>query len=208
MLNYSRLQKALCFLIIISVVFFIGCRNNDTETEETEQETSQSEAQNEQESEMKQESEESDEGKNNDRIQYVLYLKHQDQPFVFSDSHQIASNDERLQNKSLSLFVLEELLSQEGIGELINPIPKETKILSVENDGRTAVVNLSEDFVQNISGTHEDIEATIAVIVNSLITLPENDRVRLLIDGNQVDQIQGLPIQEEYEFITSYYPDK
>ncbi|SFI17206.1 Sporulation and spore germination [Tindallia magadiensis] len=208
MLNYSSLQKVLCFLIIISVVFFTGCRNNDADTEETEQETPQSEAQSEQESETKQESDESDEGKNNDRIQYVLYLKHQDQPFVFSDSYQIASTDERLQNKSLSLFVLEELLKQEGIGELINPIPKETEILSVENDGRTAVVNLSEDFVQNISGTHEDIEATIAVIVNSLITLPENDRVRLLIDGNQVDQIQGLPVQEEYEFITSYYPDK
>ena len=187
-------------LFMAIVMSLSGCRSD--EPEPVLEESSQQEEQ--------QEVVESDpaEEEENDRIQYVLYLKHQDQPFIFSDSYQISETDERLSHKSLSEFVLEELINQDGVGELINPIPGGTEILSVEHEGRVAIVDLSREFVDNINGTEEDIEATIAMIVNSLITLSENDRVRLLVEGETIEQIGNLTVQNEYEFITTYYPDK
>ncbi len=196
-------EKARMFIVgtlfIVIAMSLSGCGSD--EPEPVLEESAEQEEQQEMESDPVAEEQ-------NDRIQYVLYLKHRDQPFIFSDSYQISETDERLNNKSLSEFVLEELIKQDGVGELINPIPDGTEILSVEHEGRLAIVNLSREFIDNINGTEDDIESTIAMIVNSLITLPENDRVRLLVEGEAIEQIGNLPIQSEYEFITTYYPDK
>ncbi len=139
---------------------------------------------------------------------YVLYLKHKDQAFIFSDTYQIKANDPNLEGKSLPEFVMEELIKQKGIGELINPIHPETEILSLEQNGRKVTLNLSKEFADGLTGTVEDTEVTIAMVVNTLITLPSIDQVSLLIEGEKPDTINGLAIQEVYGFITEYYPDK
>lgn len=187
-------------ITILSALMLCGCGNN--EPDPIAEEPIQQEEQDLTDPEPAVEKDESE------KIQYVLYLKHRDQPFIFSDSYQISETDERLQDKTLSEFVLEELIKQEGIGELINPMPDNTEIISVEHEGRMVIVNLSQDFVDNITGTEEDVEATIGMIVNSLVTLPENDQVRLLVEGELLENIGGLKIHDEYEFITTYYPDK
>jgi spore germination protein GerM len=80
--------------------------------------------------------------------------------------------------------------------------------LSLEQDGRKAIVNLSGEFVDGMTGTSEDTEATIAMLVNSLITLPGIDQVTLMIEGEIPETINELVIRDVYEFITEYYPDK
>lgn len=143
-----------------------------------------------------------------DQIYYVLYLKHRDQPFIFSDTRSIREDAPELNDRSLAAFVVEELIQQQGVGELVNPIPSETKLLSILQDGRTTTVNLSNEFAERMEGTVEDTEATIAMLVNSLITLPGIDRVILQIEGVTPDKINGLSIRNIYEFMTDYYPDK
>jgi uncharacterized protein (UPF0371 family) len=59
-----------------------------------------------------------------------------------------------------------------------------------------------------MTGTSEDTEATIAMLVNSLITLPGIDQVTLMIEGEIPETINELVIRDVYEFITEYYPDK
>ncbi len=139
---------------------------------------------------------------------YVLYLKHKDQAFIFSDTYRIKANDPKLEGKSMAEYVIAELINQKGIGELINPIHPDTEILSLEQDGRKVTLNLSEEFTENLTGTVEHTEATIAMVVNTLITLPSIDQVSLLIEGEKPDTINGLEIQDVYGFITEYYPDK
>ncbi|SMP37708.1 GerMN domain-containing protein [Anoxynatronum buryatiense] len=143
-----------------------------------------------------------------DRVYYVLYLKHRDQPFIFSDTYSIREDAPELENSSLAAFVVEQLINQQGVGELVNPIPPETQLLSILQDGRSTTVNLSSDFSDNMTGSIEDTEATIAMVVNSLITLPGIDRVILQIDGEIPSEINGLAIRGVYEFVTDYYPDK
>jgi spore germination protein GerM len=143
-----------------------------------------------------------------DAHHYVLYLKHRDQAYIFSDTYSVQNNDPALAEKSLAEYVIGQLIRQPGVGELINPIHPETKLLSLEQDGRKAIVNLSGEFVDGMTGTSEDTEATIAMLVNSLITLPGIDQVTLMIEGEIPETINELVIRDVYEFITEYYPDK
>lgn len=195
-------------LLIIALIFSIlftmmtGCRREENEVPEQEavpvdtvEETDETPQMNDVEDET-------------DNQYYVLYLKHKNQAFIFSDTYQIKADDPKLKGKSLPEFVMEELIKQKGIGELINPIHPETEILSLEQNGRKVTLNLSKEFVDGLTGTVEDTEATIAMVVNTLITLPSIDQVSLLIEGENPDTINGLAIQEVYKFITEYYPDK
>lgn len=139
---------------------------------------------------------------------YVLYLKHKNLPYIFSDSYSVKSDDPRLQGKSLEEFVVEELINQEDVGDLVNPIPDETKVLSVERDGNTVIVDLSQEFIDNMKGRKADVEATVAIIVNSLTTLPGNDYVRILVEGNSVTNLRGADISQDFEFVSDFHGEK
>lgn len=189
-------------LMIVVINLMTGCRRTDNELpaqeplpEEIVEETN----------EMPMVDDEEEDQENQ---YYVLYLKHKDQAFIFSDTYHIKADDPKLEGKSMAEFVIEELIKQKGVGELINPIHPETEILSLEQNGRTVTLNFSQEFADGLTGTPADTEATIAMVVNTLITLPSIDRVSLLIEGVKPDTINGLAIQEVYGFITEYYPDK
>ncbi|GAB6086874.1 GerMN domain-containing protein [Alkaliphilus crotonatoxidans] len=139
---------------------------------------------------------------------YVLYLKHKELPYIFADTFNISADDPRLEGKLFEEFVLEELIHQSAIEDLINPIPEGTKILSVKKEGKTVLVDLSEEFIGNMKGTEEDVMATVAVIVNSLTTLPNNDKVQILVEGKAIDNLRGADISQDFEFIPDFYADK
>ncbi|WP_192930227.1 GerMN domain-containing protein [Alkaliphilus pronyensis] len=181
-------------LVLLIVIGVVACSKEETLEEQTEAPAI----------------EETEEGTEEDteELYYVLYLKHKDTPFIFSDSFNVKENDRRLEDKSFEHFVLEELIAQAPIEDLINPIPTGTKVLSVEKDGDTVIVNLSKEFVDNMKGDETDVEVTIAAIVNSLTTLPSNDYVEILIEGEKVTDVRGVDISQTYEFISDFHLDK
>jgi len=194
--------RIILMVMVMVMALVVGCRRNEEEAPD----------QSLQPGDISQETEavpETDNEENPaDDQYYVLYLKHKDQAFIFSDTYRIKANDPKLENKTLPEFVIEELIKQKGVGELINPIHPETKVLSIQQEGKKITLNLSGEFADGMTGTVEDTEATIAMVVNTLITLPSIDQVSLLIDGNKPDTINGLGIMDVYGFITEYYPDK
>lgn len=204
MINRNFTKYVGLLLILMLAISITGCRRSSEE--EPLPEPAPTEIDNS--SENAGEAGDPEETEQGDRHYYVLYLKHRDQAFIFSDTHSIRENDPLLADQTLSEFVIERLIDQKGVGELINPIHPDTKLLSLEQDGRKVTVNLSQEFVEGMTGTQEDTEATVAMVVNSLITLPGIDRVSLQIEGEQPDFINGLAIRDVYEFITEYYPDK
>ncbi len=139
---------------------------------------------------------------------YVLYLKHKELPYIFEDTYSIMADDPRLKDKLLEEFVVEELIKQKGVEDLINPIPKGTEILSVKKEDKTVIVDLSEEFIGNMEGNEETVMLTVATIVNSLITLPNNDKVQILVEGSSIDNLRGADISKDFEFIPDFYADK
>jgi|GEM_PF-6132283 len=139
---------------------------------------------------------------------YVLYLRHKDLPFIFSDAYTIGSKDPRLEGKSLELFVLEELIKQQRTEDLINPIPANTKVISVSKQGSKLTVDLSKEFQLNMTGTQEDVNIAVAVLVNTLTALPDIETVTILVEGSQVTNLRGVDISGEFEFTMEYHADK
>ena len=200
----NELKKVLLLLLVLPmIVSGVGCRRSP----EPEPVPDGDPSLNEMDSENQVDTSES-QNNDADRHYFVLYLKHRDHPYIFSDTFHIRENDPALNDQSLAEYVMKRLLAHEPVGELVNPIPSETELLSLIQEGRRVTVNLSREFAEDISGTEYDIEATIAMIVNTMITLPGIDRVVLQIEGTTPDEIQGVSIQREYEFMTDYYPDK
>jgi len=147
-------------------------------------------------------------GEEPEDIYYVLYLRHRNLPFIFENTFRIRENDSRLKNKSIEHFVVEQLIEQEDVDELINPIPDGTKVLYVEREGSTVIVNLSEEFIRNMRGDAEFVEIVVATIVNSLVILPGNEKVRILVDGHSIANLRGADISTDFEFIVQFTTDK
>ncbi len=152
--------------------------------------------------------EDEDEEKEAEELTYVLYLRHKELPYIFSDAYSIKSNDPRLDEKSLEFFVLEELIKQSNAADLINPIPADTKVLSVTKQRGKATVDLSEEFQLNMKGTQEDVNIAIAAIVNTLTTFSDIDSVAILVEGSPVTNLRGVDLSGDYEFIMDFYADK
>ncbi|MCC5909321.1 MAG: GerMN domain-containing protein [Clostridiaceae bacterium] len=198
------MSKKLMAIMLITIVSlgFVGCQGNVEEENPTD-EVVQQEIAEEKENEKENITETEEE-----KIYYVLYLKHRSMPYIFADTYSIKGNDPKLQDKSLELFVMEELIQQEGVGELINSIPQNTEVLSVDRENDTVIVNLSQEFIEDMKGTEQDVEATVAMIVNSLTTIPGNNYVKILVEGNSVTNLRGVNISGSYKFIEDFYLDK
>ncbi|KAB3529213.1 GerMN domain-containing protein [Alkaliphilus serpentinus] len=143
-----------------------------------------------------------------EELVYVLYLKQKNLPYIFPDSFSIMEDDYRLADTTFEEFVMKELINQEDFDELMNPIPPGTRVLSVTMDDNTAIVDLSEEFETGMIGTKKDVEATVAIIVNTLTTLEGIDKVQILVEGEALTDLKGVDLSKPFEFITDFYMEK
>ena len=85
-------------------------------------------------------------------------------------------------NISLEKLVMEQLIAGPGKGELYPTIHPETKINNVTIKDGLCYVNLNENFLTQM--TNATSEVTIYSIVNSLIELPNVNKVQISINGD------------------------
>lgn len=85
-------------------------------------------------------------------------------------------------NISLEKLVMEQLIAGPGKGELYPTIHPETKINNVTIKDGICYVNLNENFLTQV--TNATSEVTIYSIVNSLIELPNVNKVQISINGD------------------------
>lgn len=183
----------LCIVLMTSI-FSTGCKKKETE-EKGEKPVNTI-------------SEENNEIKKEETIDYVLYLRHKDMPFLLDERYTIKANDEKLKDKTIEEFVINELMSFETAGEYVNAIPKGTKLLLVEKEDKTVTLNLSKEFVDGQRGDSNDTLVTLASIVNSITIMPDNEKVQFMIAGEIVDKINGIDVSKPFEYMEGFYPDK
>ncbi|KXG74392.1 GerMN domain-containing protein [Thermotalea metallivorans] len=155
-----------------------------------------------------QEATETTEGEKEKEIDYVLYLRHKEKPFLMDEAYSISTADDRLKDLSFEEFIVKELINFQGFGEYINPIPKGTRLLSLEKKEKQVVVNLSKEFVKGQKGTSNDTLLTLATIINSLTVLPDVEEVQFMIESKIVENVNGIDISKPFAYIQGLYPDK
>lgn len=87
--------------------------------------------------------------------------------------------------------IMEILISKGANKEYINTIPETTKVLSIELDGTTIVLDLSSEFeTENVGGSTGVIMA-ITPIIYSITEIEDVDSIFIKIDGKVVEDFKG-----------------
>jgi len=97
-------------------------------------------------------------------------------------------------DRELAYYVMEELLSGPASDELYSAIPEGSRLLSLIVEGRTCIVDLSHEFIDNKPQSEPEEELAIYSIVNSLTALTTIDRVQFLVEGKRLEQYYSIEI--------------
>lgn len=140
-------------------------------------------------------------------IDFAVYLKHKDLPYIFGERFEIRSDDPILNEKTLEEIALEKLFSYNK-DNFISPVPKNTKLLGIEKKGSTVYLDLSKEFVDNMPKDDELIKLAIDSIVNTVTFFPENEKVVFKVEGENIKNINGISFEKEFMFSSEFIPEK
>jgi len=101
-------------------------------------------------------------------------------------------------NKDLQLILIEELIKGPVSKDLSPTIPNSTKINSIEIEEDLAIVNFSKKIILNQQIPHSSTTEPLAIfsIVNVLTELPQVKRVKILVEGKNEGEIEGIAIED------------
>jgi len=101
-------------------------------------------------------------------------------------------------NKDLQLILIEELIKGPVSKDLSPTIPNSTKINSIEIEEDLAIVNFSKEIILDQQIPHSSTTEPLAIfsIVNVLTELPQVRRVKILVEGKNEGEIEGIAIED------------
>jgi germination protein M len=104
---------------------------------------------------------------------------------------------------------LDELIRGEVPRGCDRPLPRGTKLLDVRVAGDEASADFTEELVSEFRGGSDNEGVMVYAIVNTLSSLPDMKKVRILVEGEPVDTIGGHldvsgPLSFDDELVVSY----
>lgn len=103
----------------------------------------------------------------------------------------VIRNIENLNSKSIEEKIIEELRKPPNSDEVINPIPDEAILKSIEIKDGVCYIDFNTAFVEKHKGGSKSEVMTIYAIVNSLTEQHNIKRVQFFIDGKKVETLKG-----------------
>lgn len=91
--------------------------------------------------------------------------------------------------ENMAKTVVEELLKGPTNEELHSLIPVDTKLLNIESQENTVILDLSNEFIEKQEGESNALLA-IYSIVNSLTEITEIEQVKFLINGKEMERFK------------------
>lgn len=88
------------------------------------------------------------------------------------------------------------LVEQGDDPDLVNPIPKGTKLLGVEVTNGLAKVDFSHEFRDNFTGGSEGEALIIQVILRTMAQFDEVKKIQILVDGKPLDTLGHAELSE------------
>lgn len=199
------MKKILSMFIVVLLisVAFVGCSDDNQQNTNDPSVEENNEGNNENIEKV-----EEDTNKQEEQKDYILYLKDKMGPFLVTEVYSIDSNNPKLQEKSLKEIALNDLANFEGVKNLVSPLPEGTKILGLKEDGNTITVDLSKEFKENMWKDKQKINIAIDSIVNTLTYESTDKKVKLTVEGEKIDNINGVNMNQEFTFDEKYFMDK
>ena len=128
----------------------------------------------------------------NEKLPVTLYFSNQDGTRLVNEIRYISMEDAKQGTEKLASVLVKELINGPASSELKPTIPEGTSLRSpVKIEGRTAIVDMTKEFVDNHPGGKEAEEMTIYSVVNTLTELKEIETVKFLINGKEQKEFKG-----------------
>lgn len=199
------MKKIITYLLLVALVFTVvtGCKKKDESNQvdldqapkSTEEQANQTGGDS-----KKQEEASKD-------VDYILYLRYKDKPFLYDEVFSVNINDEDLKEKSIEQFILEQLVNFKPQGDIISPVPEGTKVLYVETKDKNVIVNLSKEFLEK-EMTRNDAMLAIGGIINSMVAIPSNETAQIMVEGKLLEKYNGVKTSDPMHFLEGLFPDK
>ncbi|QZY56333.1 GerMN domain-containing protein [Crassaminicella profunda] len=188
----KKIVTILLCMILMASIFFVGCKKEEKEIEND--------------STVKPVIEENQKEEEK-TMDYVLYVKHKEMPFLFDEAYSIEKEDKKLKGKSIEEFLMNELIDFEPFGEFKNPIPEGTKILSIQKANGVVTIDLSKEFIEGLKEDATETSLTVASIVDTMVAAG-NEKVQLMVEGQILDEINDVDMSKPFEFMDGFFADK
>ena len=140
-------------------------------------------------------------------VEYIIYVRYKDKPYLYDEYRTIKDNDNRIKDKTIEEFVIQELVNYGDQGDFISAVPEGMKVLSVKKDGNNITVDLDEKIL-DAGLNHTDTIVGIGSIVNTLIPINPDYKVQILVGGQVIDKLSGVEVNKPLEFFEVLFPDK
>ena len=113
---------------------------------------------------------------------FKLYFKKDDKLFIEERKIDIGLN------QTEEKYILEQIIlgPENNKRDLINPVPKETKIYDIKTDKDICYISLSSDFIKKCSA--ENQKFAVYAIVNTLTELESINKVQFLIETGKINK--------------------
>ncbi|WP_432408684.1 GerMN domain-containing protein [Wukongibacter sp. M2B1] len=199
------MKKVIAYILLITLAFTMltGCKKKEASKEIDIEKANQT---NEEQSENNSKESENQEEASKE-VDYILYLRYKDKPFLYDEVFSIDINDEKLKDKSIEQFILEELINFKPKGEIMSPVPGGTKVLSIKREDKNVIVNLSKEFIEK-KMSDSDAMLTVGSVINSIVAIPGNETAQIMVEGKLLEKYNGVKTSEPMYFLEGLFPDK
>lgn len=130
----------------------------------------------------------------NNKVRIITYFVSEDGKQLEGEIRYMELEEAKQSTENIATAIVTELLkgpSADFSGKKV--IPDGTKILEgVKISGNLATVNLSAEFVENCADDKTMMEMSIYSLVNSVTEIKELEKVKILIDGEEVASMKGV----------------
>jgi len=135
---------------------------------------------------------EEDAKKLNEKLQVHLYFSDEDGTRLVREIRYVDMNEAKQGTEQLASLLVKELVKGPSKTALKPTIPEGASLRSpVKLENRTAIVDMTKEFVDNHPGGKEAEEMTIFSIVNTLTELKDIEKVKFQINGKTQSEFKG-----------------
>lgn len=188
-------NKLLIAVLLLTLIGFSGCKKEEPQEEPEEKKFTL------------EEEVETEDVEKEEFLNYVLYLKFDEQDYLYDEMYSVNKKDIDLENQTVEEFLLQQLIDVKPVRNLLSPIPEGTKVLGIQKEEGIVTVNLSKEFNKN-GMTKAEAGLALASVVNTLTLLEGNEQVKILIEGEELPSYYEIKTDQPLYFIESFFPDK
>jgi germination protein M len=123
--------------------------------------------------------------KKTEMMTLTLYFATKDASALVAEKREIAKNDHPVRT------AVEELIAGPKNADLVKLIPSTTRVKDIRIKDHVAYVDFSEAFVKDQGGGSAGEILTVSAVINTLTEFPEVKRVQFMVEGKNLETLNG-----------------